>query len=67
MLAGIDIQSGSAPGARGSQIQKQLFQNGMHVKFTGDCGIVAPPFVATHEEIDEMCSILRKTLEDFKD
>jgi beta-alanine--pyruvate transaminase len=67
LLAGIDIQSGSAPGARGSQIQKQLFQNGMHVKFTGDCGIVAPPFVATHEEIDEMCSILRKTLEDFKD
>ena len=51
----------------GTKIQKQLFENGMHVKFTGDAGIFAPPFVTTREQIDEMCSIMRKTLEEFKD
>ncbi|GBE44121.1 omega-amino acid--pyruvate aminotransferase [bacterium BMS3Bbin10] len=67
LLAGIDVQPGSTPGARGTLIQKQLFQNGVHVKFTGDCGIPAPPLVATREHIDEMCAALRKTLEEFKD
>ena len=36
----------------------------MHVKFTGDCGIVAPPFISTKENIDEMIEKLRKTLEE---
>jgi beta-alanine--pyruvate transaminase len=67
LLAGIDVKAGAAPGIRGTQIQKHLFQNGMHVKFTGDCGIVAPPLVATREHIDEMCSALRTTFEEFKD
>lgn len=67
LLAGIDVKSGPKPGIRGTQIQKQLFHNGMHVKFTGDSGIVAPPFVSTRAQIDEMCSILRGTLEEFRD
>jgi len=67
MLSGIDIAPGAAPGVRGAQVQKALFANGMHVKFTGDAGIVAPPLVTTREQIDEMCAILRKTLEEFRD
>ena len=67
MLTGIDIAPGAVPGVRGSKIQKQLFHNGMHVKFTGDAGIVAPPFITEKSEIDEMCAILRTTLEEFKD
>lgn len=67
LLSGIDIKPGSQPGMRGTQIQKQLFHNGLHVKFTGDSGIVAPPFVSTREQVDEICAILRTTLEEFKD
>ena len=67
LLVGFDLQPGSKPGARGTKMQNLLFRNGMHVKFTGDCGIVAPPLVSTTEQIDEMCTILRKTLEEFKD
>ncbi len=67
LLTGFDVQSGSAPGARGTKIQKTLFANGLHVKFTGDCGIFAPPLVTTSDQIDEMCAVLRKTLEEFKD
>jgi beta-alanine--pyruvate transaminase len=67
MMTGIDVKPGRAPGVRGTLLQKQLFHNGMHVKFTGDAGIFAPPFVTTKEQIDEMCAILRGTLEEFKD
>lgn len=67
MLTGFDIAPGTAPGVRGTKIQKQLFANGMHMKFTGDSGIFAPPLVTTRDQIDEMCAILRKTLEEFKD
>jgi beta-alanine--pyruvate transaminase len=67
LLAGIDVKSGAVPGIRGTKIQKTLFNNGLHVKFTGDTGIVAPPLVSTQEHIDEMCGVLRETLENFKD
>ena len=46
LIAGIDVAAGDAPGKRGTQLQKDLFWSGLHVKFTGDTGIVAPPFIA---------------------
>ncbi|NNF78117.1 MAG: aminotransferase class III-fold pyridoxal phosphate-dependent enzyme [Rhizobiales bacterium] len=64
MMAGVDIAAKGAPGSRGGGVQKRLFWNGMHVKFTGDCGIVAPPFVSDKSHIDEMIEKLRKTLEE---
>lgn len=67
MLTGIDVKPGAVPGIRGTKIQKQLFKNGLHVKFTGDSGIVAPPLITTRDQIDEMCAILRTTLEEFRD
>ena len=67
MLTGIDVKPGRVPGVRGQQIMKQLFHNGLHVKFTGDSGIFAPPFITTREQIDEMCALLRSTLESWKD
>ncbi len=67
LLAGVDVKPGAVPGIRGTKIQKTLFNNGLHVKFTGDAGIVAPPLVTTRDQIDEMCSVLRETLENFKD
>ncbi|CAN0505474.1 unnamed protein product, partial [Discosporangium mesarthrocarpum] len=63
MMAGVDIAAKGTPGARGGGVQKRLFWNGMHVKFTGDCGIVAPPFVSEKSHIDEMIEKLRMTLE----
>ncbi|MCW2309912.1 aspartate aminotransferase family protein [Rhodobium gokarnense] len=64
LLAGIDLAPGAAPGLRGSEVQTRLFWNGLHVKFTGDCGIIAPPLVAERSHVDEICSIIRKTLEE---
>ena len=53
------------PAARacaGTGFQKELFDNGLHLKTTGDCAIVAPPLIAEKQHIDMIVDILRKTL-----
>lgn len=61
LLAAFDLKAEGAPGARGAQAQKDLFWKGMHVKFTGDTGLIAPPLVAGEEQIDEIIKIIRET------
>jgi beta-alanine--pyruvate transaminase len=61
MMAGIDLApEASGPGKRGTDAQIKLFHKGVHVKFTGDAGIVAPPFIAEKSHIDELCGVLRE-------
>ena len=63
MMAGVEVKSDGTPGRRGTQMQKDMFWNGLHVKFTGDTGIVAPAFVAEKGHIDEIVDKFRKTLD----
>lgn len=63
LLAGIELHRGIAPGQRGTEAQKRMFWNGLHVKFTGDSGIVAPMFVAERAHIDEIIGKFRATLD----
>jgi beta-alanine--pyruvate transaminase len=65
LIAGFDVLPGKAPGVRGTELQKKLFWNGVHVKFTGDAGILAPPFVAEKRHIDEAIDLLKKALDTF--
>ncbi|MCP5368410.1 MAG: aspartate aminotransferase family protein [Hyphomicrobiales bacterium] len=59
LIAGIDIDpKGAAPGVRGYEAQKKLFHAGLHIKFTGDSGIVAPPLVSEEKHIDEIVGLL---------
>ena len=62
LLGAVELHPKGAPGALGTQVQKDLFWNGMHVKFTGDAGIVAPAFIAEKAHVDEMIDKLRATL-----
>ena len=62
MLGGFDVAPMGGPGKRGYMLQKRLFEEGIHIKTTGDCGIVAPAFVMTASEIDELCDGFRKVL-----
>jgi len=62
MIAGIDIAAQGTPGARGHKLQKALFDNGLHLKPTGDTALVAPPFIAEKSHIDFITDVLRKTL-----
>jgi beta-alanine--pyruvate transaminase len=65
MLGGIDLAPAERPGQRGTEAQKKLFNAGMHIKFTGDSGIVAPALVAEKKHIDEMCKVLRAVISTF--
>ena len=62
MLGGIDVAADGAPGRRGHVFQKKLFDNGLHLKTTGDCAIVAPPLIAEKSHVDTIVDILRRTL-----
>ncbi len=62
LLAGVEVEPDGAPGARGTQLQKDLFKAGLVVKVTGDVAILSPPFVATPEQIDHMIEVLAGVL-----
>ena len=62
MLAAVEIHPDSAPGRRGHALQKKLFDNGLHLKATGDCVIVSPPLIAEKSHVDAIVDILRRTL-----
>ena len=65
MMGGIDVQMEGGPGKRGHALQKKLFDNGLHLKSTGDTAIVAPPLIAERSHIDSIVEILRRTLKSF--
>ena len=50
-----------APSLLGAQC-RELFDNGLHLKNTGDSAILAPPLIAERSHIDMIADILRKTL-----
>ena len=62
MLAAIDIAIDKTPGARGHEMQKRLYDAGLHLKNTGDALLVAPPFIAEKKHIDEIAGKLREAL-----
>ncbi len=62
LLGGIDVAVDGTPGRRGHALQKKLFDNGLHLKTTGDAAIVAPPLIAEKSHIDMIVDILRKTI-----
>jgi beta-alanine--pyruvate transaminase len=62
MMGAIDVASDGPPGKRGHAFQKKLFDNGLHLKATGDSAIIAPPLVAERAHVDEIVDILRRTL-----
>ncbi len=62
MFGAVDVAADGTPGKRGHAFQKKLFDNGLHLKATGDAAIIAPPLIAEKEHIDRIGDILRRTL-----
>jgi beta-alanine--pyruvate transaminase len=62
MFAAFDVESDGVPGRRGYVLQKKLFDNGLNLKTTGDCALIAPPLIAEKEHIDVIADILRRTV-----
>ena len=66
MMAGVEIQSDGPVGKRGTQMQKDMFWKGLHVKFTSDTAILAPAFVAEKSQIDEIIDKFKAVLDEHK-
>ena len=66
MLGGIDIQMDEKPGKSGYAVFKKLFESGLSLKATADCLIVAPPFIAEKNHIDEIIDKLRTGIVNYK-
>ena len=65
MLAGVEVKPGKAPGVRGGELQATLYDRGLHVKTTGDVAIIAPAFIASRAEIDQIAAILREAIAEY--
>lgn len=65
-IRGIGMAAGIELVDKGGQAQIDLFWNGMHVKFTGNTGILSPMFISEKSHIDEMMEKLKKTLDGLK-
>ena len=63
MMATVEVHPSTAPGVLGMKMQKDMFWNGLHVKWTGDNAILAPAFIAERSHIDEIIEKFRKTLD----
>lgn len=62
-IAGVELEPGAGVGARGGALQTDLFWRGLHVKFTADTGIIAPPFIAEPSDIDRILEVFRQGLD----
>ncbi len=66
LLAAVEIRKdGVKPGALGAEAQKRMFWNGLHIKFTGDSGIIAPAFVMEDEQFFDLIEKFGKTLKEL--
>ena len=59
MMGGIDMKLDKKPGAAGFACFKHCYEAGVNFKATGDCLIIAPPFISEKKHIDEIIDKLR--------
>jgi len=62
MMAAVEVVAAGGPGARGHEIQKRLYDKGLHLKSTGDSLIIAPPLIAEKKHVDEIVDKIRGVL-----
>ena len=60
LMGGIDIKKSDRPGKAGFLTYKKCYEAGVYFKATGDCLIIAPPFISEKKHIDEMIDKLRQ-------
>ena len=65
MMGGIDIKKSDRPGKAGFQVYKSCYETGVNFKATGDCLIIAPPFISEKKHIDEIVEKLRKGITSY--
>ena len=59
LLAGVELEPDGPAGHRGTDVLKALFAGGLVARLSGDTIILAPPFVASDDEVREMVEVVR--------
>ena len=65
LMGGIDIRKSDRPGKAGFLTYKKCYEAGVNFKATGDCLIIAPPFISEKKHIDEMIDKLRSGIKSY--
>ena len=65
LMGGIDIKMSEKPGKAGFSVYKECYEVGVNFKATGDCLIIAPPFICEKKHIDEIIEKLRKGISNY--
>lgn len=63
MMAAVEMHQNPEFGSLGVRAQTEMFWKGLHIKFTGNNGIIAPMFISERSHIDEIVSKFRDTLD----
>ena len=65
MMGGIDMKLDKKPGAAGFACFIHCYEAGVNFKATGDCLIIAPPFISEKKHIDEIIDKLRTGISNY--
>ena len=65
LVVSIDIKMSEKPGKAGFLTYKHCYEAGVNFKATGDCLIIAPPFICEKKQIDEIMDKLRKGISNY--
>jgi beta-alanine--pyruvate transaminase len=65
MMAAVELHPQGAPGSLGHEVQKRLYDRGLHLKSTGDSLLLAPPLIAERRHIDQIADTLRAVLSEI--
>jgi beta-alanine--pyruvate transaminase len=65
MMGGIDMKLSERPGKAGYECFKACYEAGVNFKATGDCLIIAPPFICEKKHIDEIFEKLRTGIKNY--
>ena len=61
----VDLKMDERLGKAGYACFKELFEIGLSLKATGDCLIIAPPFICEKKHIDEIIEKLRTGITNY--
>ncbi|WP_298224987.1 aspartate aminotransferase family protein [Acidocella sp.] len=64
LLGAVEIAPKGKPGERGFGILCKAFETGLVLRAAGDSLVLAPPFAATPDQINEMTDILRRLIKE---
>jgi beta-alanine--pyruvate transaminase len=64
LLGAVELAPAGKPGERGFKILRRAFEEGLVLRAAGDSIVLAPPFVATADEISRMIDIIRKLVKE---